>query len=659
MGAKAWVTAMRRHKAAGVLFVGAFAVGLAPDADGDLWWHLAAGREIVRTHALPSVDPFSVSAAGRPWVDVHWLFQLAAYAIHCVGGLAALVVAKCLLVAMGAVTLQAAVEHRMGPRLRWVFVAALLAVLFLARHLIPVRPVVVTLLLLALFFRALEQFRCEGNPRVLWQLPLLQIGWVNVQGLFALGPILVASYWLDAILQRLGPSSSPSSDGAVGRVEGRRARALAATFALCTLACCATPYGLRVLGLPLKLLWRLVPAQLNVYATNVAENVPPWALERAMPGEFWHLKWFIALLAVSFVVTGRRVVVAHALIVAGLVALALAANRNVLLLYWLATPIAVLNIARAARRPPPWAMRLVRGTLARRLAPAAVAAPLALIGVAFFREPAFGQPAPFRFPEQSTAILADASGGGTIFAADNYGGYLIWQLYPRYRPYIDTRLVLRTPEEFAEYLAVADHPERFDEFQKRHSFDYVLLPTAYPDRYLDLAAHLYASGQWRLVYTDGTEILFARRERAKGQGWDLGSADTTDAILRNLDRRFGVSPRLLEASRTQLAALDIAAGAYDQAERILAASSDAAADALRARIRLASGDLSGARAIGEKLLGSDGDDVHNLNLMAMVSLRQGQAKPALHFLRRALTADPFDSEAERLLATLEEHVESP
>jgi hypothetical protein len=671
MGMQALLFAIRRRASAGVLFAGAFAVGLAPNADGDLWWHMAAGREIVRTRALLSVDPFSVSAAGRPWIDVHWLFQLAAYAIHTLGGLTALVLAKCLLVATGALTLQSAMQPRVGRRARWLFVAALLGALLLVRHLMPVRPVVVTLLFLALFFRALERFRQEGNARTLWPLPFFQIVWANVQGLFAFGPLLVAAYALDAALQCLGGSPSPASTLAGARGEGRRARILVGTLAICTLACCATPYGVAALGLPIKLLLRLVPAQPNVYAANVAENVPPLALEHAMPGEFWHLKWFAALLALSFLVVGKRVVVAHALLVAGLAALALAANRNVLLFYWLATPIAVMNVAQAARRR-------LQGVYLRQwrastlhFSRAMVAGPLVLIIIAAWREPALGQPAPFRVPERSARILAgraqrNVSGfegarskpeTATIFAADNFGGYLIWELYPRYRPYIDTRLVLRTPQEFAEYLAVADHPEQFDDFQRRHGFDYVLLPTAYPDRYLDLAAHLYASSNWQLVFTDGTEVLFARPEHAAEHALVLGSVETTDAILNDLDTRFSRSPRLLGASRTHLAALDIAAGAYDQAERILATTDDRASDALRGRIRMASGDLPGAAAIGEKWLERDADDVRSLNLMAMVSLRQGQAKPALSFLRRALTTDPFDSEAERLLATLEEHVQ--
>src|SRR5687768_10834003 len=56
-----------------------FVTALTPVSDGDLWWHLAAGREMIATRSFLRVDPFTLSAAGRPWPDLHWLFQLFVY----------------------------------------------------------------------------------------------------------------------------------------------------------------------------------------------------------------------------------------------------------------------------------------------------------------------------------------------------------------------------------------------------------------------------------------------------------------------------------------------------------------------------------------------------------------------------------------------------
>src|SRR5260370_39679224 len=88
---------------------------------------------------------------------------------------------------------------------------------------------------------------------------------------------------------------------------------------------------------------------------------------------------------------------------------------------------------------------------------------------------------------------------------------------------MDTRLILRTATEFADYLALAEHPDRFDALQREYAFDYVILPIGYPDRYVNLVAHLYSGKDWKLIFTDGTETLFAKRLPGDAGGLGLGS----------------------------------------------------------------------------------------------------------------------------------------
>jgi tetratricopeptide (TPR) repeat protein len=645
-----------------VLAVGVFIVGLAPLSDGDLWWHLAAGRELARTHAFLAVDPFSSGAAGRPWVDVHWLFQLAAYGAFSLGGLTLLVIGKCLLLAAGALVLLAAVGRGAGPRARYVFVVSFLAALFAARALLLLRPVIPTLLFIALYFYVLERFRQERRPALLMALPLFQIVWANVQGLSMLGPALVGAYalammaWAALGQRRWFPfaSEAPSGVDDVDVGAGRAARALLVASALCLGGCLVTPYGVRGLALPLELLSRLRPGVGNVYAANVAENVPPWMVERAAPGQFGHLDVYLGLVALALL-AARKLVLSHALIVGALVALALASNRNVLLLYWLATPIVVMAAAPTLRR--------LRVVFRRRRAPliARWAGRVALAGVliasvtAAAREPSLAEAAPWRAPTESARVIAERGGSGTILAADQFGGYLIWRLFPRFRPYIDTRLVLRTPQEFAEYLAVVDDPSRFDAWEEGHRFDYVLLPMAYPDRYQALVAHLYASERWTLIFTDGAETLFARRGAAPVRQWDLSAPAVNDRILAELDGRFGGRPRLLEAARLQLATLDLAVGAVGAAKRVLAGMGGPNARALAARCLLDEGDLDGAQHAAETLLARDGHDIASLDVMAVVEARRGDSDRAVAFLRRALDVNPFDNEAQQILNRWEGH----
>src|SRR5215208_5282295 len=62
--------------------------------DGDTSWHLAVGQWIVRHRDISSADPFSFTAAGKPWVAMEWLSDLiftGAYSLAGYAGIAALV----------------------------------------------------------------------------------------------------------------------------------------------------------------------------------------------------------------------------------------------------------------------------------------------------------------------------------------------------------------------------------------------------------------------------------------------------------------------------------------------------------------------------------------------------------------------------------------
>jgi hypothetical protein len=533
-------------------------------------------------------------------------------------------------------------------------VTLLIAGLFAARGLLLVRPVIVSLFFIALYFLLLERFRRLGRARELWLLPAAQVVWANFQGLSAIGPAFIAAYALAAGLELwLGDLHwFPCPRKAVLGSSPRRQFALPAlVLVACAAASCLTPFGAAGIALPAKLFGRLLPGAHNVYAQAIAENVPPFSVEQ-ISGEFWHLKWSFALLALALWSAGRRLQLAHVFLLSGLSLLAVMSNRNVLLLYWVAAPIAALYLAPVAR------VKLLRWNrargqqLARVVSTVALASLLGLCVTAAAHEPSLARPTPFRMPEASADFLARLP-GGSIFCADHQGGYLIWRLFPGFKPYIDTRLVLRSAEEYRQYLRVAEEPQRFAELQAREHFAYVVLPVAYPDRYLGLIATLNASPDWQLVFSDGSEVLFARRDLSHRESLDWGDAQVSQRILAEFDRRFPGAPELAAAARLHLATLDVALGEFDEAERLLLRSSQPEAEALRARARFGAGDVAGAEALAEHLLRRDPRDVPSLNLMALIALRRVDRNGAVGYLRRAVGVDPFDLETGQILATLE------
>ncbi len=655
MALVAWATAgeasPRRLAVFSAVAVGVALIALGPIADGDIYWHVAAGDEMWRRHALLRTDPFTISAAGRAWIDVHWLFQLTVAWLHHAFGFRGLAVVKAIVVAAGAVLGTRAAEQGGGPAARDACAAATLGLSFLARHLLPLRPIVATLLFVAAFLVLLERHRVRGSVSVrgaLIALPVLQALWVNCQGLAPIGPALVAAYLVPEIVRAVGTRHSPAA--------ARPPLApLALALAGCVLASFATPYGLDAVRLPARLLFRIDPTGDNVFSANIAENIPPFVLERTSPEMTGHLRGVLLGLAGALLIVRPRVVAAHALVLAGFTALALMANRNVPLLYWVLAPIGAITLApRAVARWSSWRAQAHLGRAPAWTAYAVLAAVLSaevgLAGAALAREAPIGAPTPFHFPTESARLLARLGASGRVFAPDQHGGYLAYSV-PALRPYIDTRLILHSAREYQEYLALFDEPSRFDALDAQERFDYVVLTTSYPDRYLGLVAHLAADTAWKLLYTDGSEVLFARQ----GAAVSLADRAIVDAAASGLDMRYRSRPEERAAARINLARLLIVVGQPAAAERVLAPIASRTAAHLRARGHFAAGDLGAAESLARVMLSGDSGDVRSLTLLAEIAIARRSTDDARTYLSRALSVDPYDPEARALLARHEGH----
>ncbi len=172
-----------------LLVLTAFLLGCYEMADPDIWWHLRGGQWILEHGRVPQLDPFTFGSADKPWVDIHWSYEVVLALVYQAGGVGALVL---LASVVGSAAVLAALAAR---RREWPVAAVVLcwmpALVLLSFRLDP-RPELFSLLFLGSFLAVL--FRAEERPALIWLLPPLQVLWVNVQGLFVLGPILVGLY---------------------------------------------------------------------------------------------------------------------------------------------------------------------------------------------------------------------------------------------------------------------------------------------------------------------------------------------------------------------------------------------------------------------------------------------------------------------------------
>ena len=165
--------------------------------DGDISWHVAAGRWIMEHGGIPKTDPFSFTMPGHPWVAHEWLpevvyalgFDLAGHA-----GLAA-VVTLALMSVVGILFLH--LRWRAGP------VALLVALTSLDLVLLPflmARPHVFAWVFLAGWTSVLIGCRERGAPPP-WPLVALMWVWANTHASFVIGFVVAACIALDACIE--------------------------------------------------------------------------------------------------------------------------------------------------------------------------------------------------------------------------------------------------------------------------------------------------------------------------------------------------------------------------------------------------------------------------------------------------------------------------
>ena len=119
------------------------------------------------------------------------------------------------------------------------------------------------------------------------------------------------------------------------------------------------------------------------------------------------------------------------------------------------------------------------------------------------------------FPVEATNFVKQAGLSGKMFNTYGIGGYLIWELWPDWKVFIDGRedVYLRAGV-LEDYLAGFTDRERWQALVGKYGIDFALVrypestaPT--PDRSLETLA--FERQEWALVYFDDIVVVYVRR----------------------------------------------------------------------------------------------------------------------------------------------------
>jgi len=477
-----------------ITFIALFAMALRISVDTDTWWHLRTGAWIVENQRLPATDPFSSTRAGAPWINPGWVSELVLYAVYSALGFAGLNLFTAAMVAIGFAFVWQVMPGRQLLRSFVVLLAGVVTGVYWSA-----RPQIVSFALAGLMLLILERARL-GNLRVLWFMPVVMAVWANIHGGFAIGLILIAMYSVGELVDVALPILHRTHTiHAAWRENKDRLMRWAWPAVLSVAAISLNPYGPSLLVYPFK----------TTSIRALQDYVQEWQSPDFHQLQVQPFLWMVGLVVLAFISSRTRLHPTEFVLFAGLGYMSLVAGRNIALFGLGLAPVlsrhadsSLDSILTGSKPPQELPQRFTRwinlglvclvalGALVKAYTPLSVAANEALVAR--------------QSPTGAIAYLLHERPAGPLFNEYNWGGYILWTLYPDYPSFVDGRTDLFDDQILQEYIQAWRADPGWQEVLARRGIRVAVLDPAAP-----LTRALIDAG-WVTSYRDAQAIILAR-----------------------------------------------------------------------------------------------------------------------------------------------------
>lgn len=455
--------------------------------DSDLGRHLTLGNYILDHRVIPTSDLFSHTLTGASRPPYEWMTQVLLAIANRLLGLDGVILLTAALIAVTfSLLYDDSLRRSQSPLIS--LTVTLLAVAASSIHWLP-RPHIITFLFIAIWLSKLEQLR-RNEPVRPFIFPLLMLLWVNLHGGFIFGFLALTAYFAGWLWDKL--RSQTTND------MGRKYLLI----------------GLTSLGASVITpdLWRNWEAVLNnrsaFILSRTAETMPPNFADPSITP-------FIILLtlAVIFALLNRRnISAAHVFLLGGLGAMSLLMTRNIPLFAIASAPILAEWISAKTNEFTSWKKIDARFTSSSTpsksaLFPTIIIA-LAVVFISYRHSEGkeIHQFNPQVFPVHAADWLEENPLEGRMFNDFNWGGYLLYRLWPRELVFVDSQSDFYGESLMRDYetimLAQNDWHSLLDQYQ----IEWALIPTNSP-----LADQLKNENDWTVVYEDPVAAIIQQK----------------------------------------------------------------------------------------------------------------------------------------------------
>ena len=489
----------------------------------DIWLHIRTGSWIWAHSAVPYTQLYSFVIGNKEWIDHEWLFQILVYPLYKLAGVNGLIVMRFLVVS--AILWIFVSIAKKAERLFFLSASAIIISVVATFGRLQIRPELFSLLFVVIFIYVLKNYK--GLNSIFLLLPL-QALWVNMHGYFIVGPVIVLIFLLAKTMQ--AKLKLPFEWNA-NKINSQAFYRLLAVFFLLVAVSLLNPYFLKGALYPVNMMFSAIKDCVSgSYAfSSVGElsNIP--IMHIILNRSFSYLSATIMIFFVSLLLNLKKVDIFDIFIFISLLFVTILANRHAGMLSLALGILALFNLKSAEMQG---ALFKAQGkkTIKRllfRVMPVIFVIFLIyniiniVIGVPsmFSKRYIYNlhcdtksfilgrDELTFNQPYGAAGFIKKNHIRANIFNFFNHGSYLIFELYPDCRVFIDGRTEVYGDIFLRKWDRIRKEPELIDKIKDDLNIDCIVLPCA-GDFASPFFKYLYDSKEWKLVFFDGKSTVF-------------------------------------------------------------------------------------------------------------------------------------------------------
>jgi len=456
--------------------------------DSDLGRHLTLGSYMLDERIIPTRDLFSHTRTGLSRPPYEWLSQILFTLAYRLMGLDGVILLTSFIIATTFILVYKFADRRnKSPLNSLIFV--LIAVGASSIHWLP-RPHIFTFLLLAIWIEQLDKL-ANGVRVAIYKFPIIMLLWANLHGGFIFGILVWIAYFAGWLWE--------TWQGKSNRNLGKNLLVVGVSSLFATII---TPD-----------LWHNWDAVLNNRSAFILNRTVETMRPNLIDPSVLPYTLLLFLTILLFTLNWRSIKASHLFLLLGLGAMSLLMARNIPLYPIACVPILAELTQTYFSKFKAWTETNERfsgfGSTPTQVLWSGL---VTLFVVAFFIYIHFSkghhvyQFDPTVFPVEVVNFLEKNPPEGNMFNEFNWGGYLLFRLWPRYNVFLDSQSDFYGEGLIREYDQIMSADDDWQSLLENYQVDWVIIPLNSP-----LATAITNNTNWKIVYNDNTALIGIRR----------------------------------------------------------------------------------------------------------------------------------------------------